>query len=98
VIHQPHFPFLLQVDGTGDDSPVLAPTATLAESQPHLTLRYKDPNIIDECMALIIHHARRQASTQKEDKQQIKSLMKQNLQKFFHRAQYALSDDEEGEL
>lgn len=74
----------------------MAPTSTESEKKPHLTYTYKDMSMVDEAMLLIIHHVRRQASTQKKDKQAMKQLMRQNVQKLFHRAPAPLSDDEDG--
>lgn len=74
---------------------MIAPTSDQAEKRPHLSLPYKKPVMVDDAMCLIIHHARRQSSIQKEDKQLIKQLMRQNIQRFFHRPALPLSDDED---
>jgi len=83
-----------QADASGNPI-VIAPTAANAEKQPHLTFTYKNLSTVDDAMNLIIHHARRQASIQKEDKRLIKQLLRQNIQKFFHRSVVPLSDDED---
>ena len=74
---------------------MIAPTSEEAERKPHLLFSYKNEQTVDDAMCLIIHHARRQSSIQKEDKQYIKQLMRQNIQKFFHRPALPLSDDED---
>ncbi|XP_067943768.1 paired amphipathic helix protein Sin3a-like isoform X2 [Watersipora subatra] len=78
-----------------DETPTLAPTGDDALKKPHLTFTYKNPTLVDDALSLIIHHARRQASIQKEDKQLIKQLIKQNVQRFFFRTAAPLSDDED---
>ena len=90
------FPCASPQVGPVDDPPTLAPGCVDVEQRPHLTFIYKDPQMVDEAMQLIIHHARRQASSQKRDKQTMKQLMRQNVQRFFHRSMAPVSDDEDG--
>ncbi|XP_018902629.1 paired amphipathic helix protein Sin3a [Bemisia tabaci] len=61
---------------------------------PHLVLQYKDKSIIDDAANLLIHHVKRQTSICKEDKQRIKSLIKQCIPDFFHHPRQDLSEDE----
>ncbi|KAL4622772.1 paired amphipathic helix protein Sin3a-like isoform X1 [Arapaima gigas] len=44
-------------------------------SGPHLTLPYEDSQILEDAAALIIHHVKRQAGIQKEDKYKIKQVV-----------------------
>ena len=55
---------------------------------PHLTVSYKDKTVLDDAANLLIHHVKRQTSIYKEDKQKIKTLLKQSLpDMFFHSRQ-----------
>lgn len=87
---------VLQAAAADSAAPLAVPSQD-ADKPPHLSYMYKDRLVVDDALALIIHHARRQASTQKKDKQMIKQLMKQNVQRLFHRPSFPLSDDEDGE-
>lgn len=63
-------------------------------SGPHLSYIYKERSIIEDVASLVVHHLKRQASIQKEDKQKMKQLMYQFLPQLFHMPPGELSDDE----
>ena len=61
---------------------------------PHLTVAYKDKTVLDDAANLLIHHVKRQTSIHKEDKQKIKTLLKQSLPDIFFHPRQDLSDTE----
>ncbi|XP_012253699.2 paired amphipathic helix protein Sin3a isoform X2 [Athalia rosae] len=61
---------------------------------PHLVLAYKDKSVLDDAANLLIHHVKRQTAIHKEDKQQIKSLLKHFIPDLFFHPRQELSDDE----
>lgn len=61
---------------------------------PQMVFTYTDKSIIDDTANLLIHHVKRQASINKEDKQKIKSLIRQFIPDMFHHPRQELSDDE----
>lgn len=61
---------------------------------PHITLVYKDKDMLDEACNLIIHHVKRQTSIHKDEKQKIKQLMRQIIPDLFFAPRGELSDDE----
>ncbi|CAB3383189.1 Hypothetical predicted protein [Cloeon dipterum] len=61
---------------------------------PHMVLRYRDKSILDDAANLLIHHVKRQTSIHKDDKQNIKHLLKQVLPDIFFHPRQDLSDDE----
>lgn len=61
---------------------------------PQMVFSYTDKSIIDDAANLLIHHVKRQASINKEDKQKIKSLIRQFIPDMFHHPRQELSDDE----
>ncbi|KAL5233533.1 hypothetical protein ACI65C_000943 [Semiaphis heraclei] len=61
---------------------------------PHMVFSYVDKSIIDDAANLLIHHVKRQASINKEDKQKIKSLIRRFIPDMFHHPRQELSDDE----
>lgn len=61
---------------------------------PHITLVYKDKDMLDEACNLIIHHVKRQTSIHKDEKQKIKQLMRQFIPDLFFAPRGELSDDE----
>lgn len=61
---------------------------------PHITLSYKDKDMLEEACSLIIHHVKRQTSIHKDEKQKIKQLMRQYIPDLFFAARGELSDDE----
>ncbi|XP_050434250.1 paired amphipathic helix protein Sin3b [Adelges cooleyi] len=63
-------------------------------SGPHLVFSYIDKTILDDAANLLIHHVKRQASINKEDKQKIKSLIRRFIPDMFHHPRQELSDDE----
>lgn len=61
---------------------------------PHITLVYKDKDMLDEACNLIIHHVKRQTSIHKDEKQRIKQLMRQFIPDLYFAPRGELSDDE----
>lgn len=61
---------------------------------PHITLVYKDKDMLDEACNLIIHHVKRQTSIHKDEKQKIKQLMRQFIPDLYFAPRGELSDDE----
>lgn len=61
---------------------------------PHITLVYKDKDMLDEACNLIIHHVKRQTSIHKDEKQKIKQLMRQFIPDLYFSPRGELSDDE----
>ena len=61
---------------------------------PHLTLQYRDKSVLDDVANLLIHHVKRQTSIHKEEKQKIKSLLKQSLPDLFFHPRQEMSDTE----
>lgn len=61
---------------------------------PQMVVSYTDKSIIDDAANLLIHHVKRQASINKEDKQKIKSLIRRFIPDMFHHPRQELSDDE----
>lgn len=78
--------------GGGD----MAATTEIGSSSglPHITLVYKDKDMLDEACNLIIHHVKRQTSIHKDEKQKIKQLMRQFIPDLFFAPRGELSDDE----
>lgn len=78
--------------GGGD----MAATTELSNNAglPHITLVYKDKDMLDEASNLIIHHVKRQTSIHKDEKQKIKQLMRQFVPDLFFAPRGELSDDE----
>ncbi|KAG7468308.1 hypothetical protein MATL_G00141500 [Megalops atlanticus] len=66
-------------------------------SGPHLTLSYEDSQILEDAAALIIHHVKRQAAIQKEDKYKIKQVIYHFIPDLLFAQRGALSDLEEEE-
>lgn len=66
-----------------------------ASSAPHMILYYKDKSVLDDAVNLLIHHVKRQTSIHKEDKQQIKQLLKHVIPDMFFHPRQELSDDEQ---
>ncbi len=64
---------------------------------PHLVLSYKDKSVLDDAANLLIHHVKRQTGIHKEDKQKIKSLIRQFIPDLFYHPRQELSDDEREE-
>lgn len=62
--------------------------------RPHMVFSYTDKSILDDAANLLIHHVKRQASINKEDKQKIKSLIRRFIPDMFHHPRQELSDDE----
>lgn len=60
----------------------------------HITLVYKDKDMLEEACNLIIHHVKRQTSIHKDEKQKIKQLMRQFIPDLFFAPAVDLSDDE----
>ena len=60
----------------------------------HLGYVYKDRGIVEDVTNLVVHHLKRQASIQKEDKHKMKQLMYHFLPQLFHLPLGELSDDE----
>lgn len=61
---------------------------------PHVTLVYKDKDMLEEACNLVIHHVKRQTSIHKDEKQKIKQLMRQFIPDLFFAPRGELSDDE----
>lgn len=61
---------------------------------PHMVFSYSDKTILDDAANLLIHHVKRQASINKEDKQKIKTLIRRFIPDMFHHPRQELSDDE----
>uniref|UniRef100_A0A8D0CJW6 Paired amphipathic helix protein Sin3a n=1 Tax=Scleropages formosus TaxID=113540 RepID=A0A8D0CJW6_SCLFO len=61
-------------------------------SGPHLTLPYEDSQILEDAAALIIHHVKRQAGIQKEDKYKIKQVVHHFLPDMLFARRGELSD------
>ncbi|KAG9331276.1 hypothetical protein JZ751_019543 [Albula glossodonta] len=66
-------------------------------SGPHLILSYEDSQILEDAAALIIHHVKRQAGINKEDKHKIKQVVYHLLPDLLFAQRGALSDLEEEE-
>ncbi|XP_046593518.1 paired amphipathic helix protein Sin3b isoform X2 [Neodiprion lecontei] len=64
---------------------------------PHMVLAYKDKSVLDDAANLLIHHVKRQTAIHKEDKQQIKLLLKHFIPDLFFHPRQELSDDERDE-
>ena len=64
---------------------------------PHLSLAYEDKQILEDAAALIIHHVKRQAGIQKEDKYKIKQIMYHFIPDLLFAQRGDLSDVEEEE-
>ncbi|XP_059512411.1 paired amphipathic helix protein Sin3a isoform X5 [Myotis daubentonii] len=64
---------------------------------PHLSLAYEDKQILEDAAALIIHHVKRQAGIQKEDKYKIKQIMHHFIPDLLFAQRGDLSDVEEEE-
>lgn len=63
-------------------------------SRPHMVFSLTDKSILDDTANLLIHHVKRQASINKEDKQKIKSLIRRFIPDMYHHPRQELSDDE----
>ncbi|KAK7571866.1 hypothetical protein V9T40_014338 [Parthenolecanium corni] len=72
--------------------------ANTAPAGPHLVLPYRDKSVLDDAANLLIHHVKRQTGIHKEDKQKIKSLIRQFIPDLFYHPRQELSDDEREEL
>ena len=68
------------------------------QNGPHLVLPYKDKSVLDDAANLLIHHVKRQTGIHKEDKQKIKSLIRQFIPDLFYHPRQELSDDEREEI
>ncbi|KAG7283746.1 hypothetical protein CRUP_034370 [Coryphaenoides rupestris] len=64
---------------------------------PHLTLPYEDGQILEDAASLIIHHVKRQAGIQKEDKYKIKQIIHHFVPDMLFARRGELSDAEEEE-
>ena len=64
---------------------------------PHLTLNYRDKQVLEDASSLLIHHVKRQTGIHKEDKQKIKVLLKQSIPDMFFHARQDMSDTEDDE-
>ncbi|XP_026540908.1 paired amphipathic helix protein Sin3a [Notechis scutatus] len=64
---------------------------------PHLSLAYEDKQILEDAASLIIHHVKRQAGIQKEDKYKIKQIMYHFIPDLLFAQRGELSDLEEEE-
>ncbi|XP_056272321.1 SIN3 transcription regulator family member Aa isoform X2 [Pseudoliparis swirei] len=64
---------------------------------PQLTLPYEDSQILEDAAALIIHHVKRQAGIQKEDKYKIKQIIYHFVPDMLFSQRGELSDVEEEE-
>ncbi|XP_028679684.2 SIN3 transcription regulator family member Aa isoform X2 [Erpetoichthys calabaricus] len=62
---------------------------------PHLTLSYEDKQILEDAASLIIHHVKRQAGIQKEDKYKIKQIIYHFIPDLLFAQRVDLSDVEE---
>uniref|UniRef100_A0A4W5Q4Q8 Paired amphipathic helix protein Sin3a n=2 Tax=Hucho hucho TaxID=62062 RepID=A0A4W5Q4Q8_9TELE len=71
--------------------------STAMPSGPHLTLTYKDSQILEDAAALIIHHVKRQTGIQKEDKYKIKQIIHHLIPDMLFAQRGELSDLEEEE-
>lgn len=69
-----------------------------AQAGPHMVLPYKDKSVLDDAANLLIHHVKRQTGIHKEDKQKIKSLIRQFIPDLFYHPRQELSDDEREEM
>jgi paired amphipathic helix protein Sin3a len=86
-------------NAAGDENGGGAAAATAAPTTgPHLVLPYKDKSVLDDAANLLIHHVKRQTGIHKEDKQKIKSLIRQFIPDLFYHPRQELSDDEREEL
>lgn len=65
---------------------------------PHLVLPYRDKSVLDDAANLLIHHVKRQTGIHKEDKQKIKSLIRQFIPDLFYHPRQELSDDERDDV
>ncbi|XP_048828741.1 SIN3 transcription regulator family member Aa [Brienomyrus brachyistius] len=70
---------------------------TAPPSGPHQTLLYEDSQILEDAASLIIHHVKRQAGIQKEDKYKIKQVVHHFLPDMLFARRGELSDLEEEE-
>ncbi|XP_012670299.1 paired amphipathic helix protein Sin3a [Clupea harengus] len=66
-------------------------------SGPHMTLPYEDGHILEDAAGLIIHHVKRQAGIQKDDKHKIKQVIYHFLPDMLFARRGELSDAEEEE-
>lgn len=73
---------------------VVASTELTSSGNPHITLVYKDKDMLEEACNLVIHHVKRQTSIHKDEKQKIKQLMRQFIPDLFFAQRGELSDDE----
>ncbi|XP_062404501.1 paired amphipathic helix protein Sin3a-like isoform X2 [Sardina pilchardus] len=64
---------------------------------PHMTLPYEDGQILEDAAGLIIHHVKRQAGIQKDDKHKIKQVIYHFLPDMLFARRVELSDAEEEE-
>uniref|UniRef100_W5ND19 Paired amphipathic helix protein Sin3a n=1 Tax=Lepisosteus oculatus TaxID=7918 RepID=W5ND19_LEPOC len=64
---------------------------------PHMTLSYEDKQILEDAASLIIHHVKRQAGIQKEDKYKIKQVIYHFIPDLLFAQRGELSDVEEEE-
>uniref|UniRef100_A0A8D3E1U0 Paired amphipathic helix protein Sin3a n=1 Tax=Scophthalmus maximus TaxID=52904 RepID=A0A8D3E1U0_SCOMX len=64
---------------------------------PQMTLAYEDSQILEDAAALIIHHVKRQAGIQKEDKYKIKQIIYHFIPDMLFSQRGELSDVEEEE-
>ncbi|XP_049782230.1 paired amphipathic helix protein Sin3b-like [Schistocerca cancellata] len=64
---------------------------------PHLILPYKNKCILDDTANLLIHHVKRQTGIHKEEKHQIKLLLRQLVPDMFFHPRQELSEDEREE-
>uniref|UniRef100_A0A674DPL2 Paired amphipathic helix protein Sin3a n=1 Tax=Salmo trutta TaxID=8032 RepID=A0A674DPL2_SALTR len=70
---------------------------TTVPGGPHMTLTYQDSQILEDAAALIIHHVKRQAGIQKEDKYKIKQVIHHFIPDMLFARRGELSDVEEEE-
>ncbi|XP_076143932.1 paired amphipathic helix protein Sin3a-like [Alosa pseudoharengus] len=64
---------------------------------PHMNLSYEDGQILEDAAGLIIHHVKRQAGIQKDDKHKIKQVIYHFLPDMLFARRVELSDAEEEE-
>ena len=62
---------------------------------PLMTLTIRRPSVLDDAVALIIHHVKRQSSIHCDEKAKMKRLLKQFLPTLFSMTAAELSDDED---
>lgn len=84
----------LNASSTGGGDMVATTELTNNAGLPHITLVYKDKDMLEEACNLIIHHVKRQTSIHKDEKQKIKQLMRQFIPDLFFAPRGELSDDE----